>query len=403
MGQSLTPMRWPSGWSDAAALDLLRGTAIDCLLVDGSDEFDEVRTHGRAMGLRVMHPGAPDAGTTIVKGVWPGVQSARGHAAAGPTGVAWVDSNGWAVRLARTLQPDTQIWIDAAPAADAVVTAASYRIAVADSATHGGRWIISLDNSLAAALRAGRAEAMTHWNAINQAAAFFAAHPAWAGYVPVAVAGVISDFSGENEFFSRELLNLLARAGQHYRILPKQKPCDLSGLRAILYNDAELPAPALRKEMTDFAASGGMLIAGRWPAPATRELASPVSGYSLYAAGKGSVAVSKTPPDDPYTFANDSVVLVSHRYDLVRFWNSGPTASFYTRRPDGGALVHLLFYSDRGPNEASVRIAGRYGAVRASTIESTPLSGVHMEPQKDAVEIHLPQVSQYVALELDAA
>ena len=399
----LTPMRWPSGWSDAAALDLLRGTAIDCLLVDGSDEFDDIRTRGRAMGLRVVHPDSPDAGIAIVKGVWPGVQSARGHAEAGPTGVPWVDSNGWAVRLARTLQPDTQIWIEAAPAADAVVTAAAYRIAVADSAAYGGRWIISLDNSLAAALGAGKPEAMTYWNAITRAAGFFAAHPSWAGYRPVAVVGVISDFSGENEFFSRELLNLLARAGQHYRILPKQRPCDFTGLRAILYTDAEPPAAALRQQMIDFAAAGGMLIAGRWTAPAARQLASPVSRFSLWAAGKGALAIAKTAPDDPYAFANDSVVLVSHRYDLVRFWNSGPAASFYTRPAEGGgALVQLLFYSDRGPDEASVRIAGRYGGVRASTIEDPQLPGVHLEAQEDGVEIHLPQVSQYVALELSA-
>ena len=378
---------------------------IDCLLVDGSDEFDDIRTRGREMGLRVMHPDTPDAGIAVVKGVWPGVQMGRGgRSAAGPTGVPWVDSNGWAVRLARTLRPASEVWIDAPPDAGALVTAASYRIAIADTAAYGGRWILSLDKSLAAALGAGKAEAMAHWTAITRTAAFFAAHKPRAGYTPVAVVGVVSDFSGENEFLSRELLNLLARAGQHYRILPKGQRSDFSGLRAILYTDAEPPARALRGQMIDFAEAGGMLIVGQWPAPSAKQLPAPVDRFSVFAAGKGSMAISKTPPDDPYLFANDSVVLVSHRYDLVRFWNSGPTASFYTRPPEGGgALVHLLFYSDRGPDAASVRISGRYGTLRASTIESTPLAGVHMEAQKDAVEIHLPQVSQYVALELDPA
>jgi len=128
-----------------------------------------------------------------------------------------------------------------------------------------------------------------------------------------------------------------------------------------------------------------------------------VDRFSFYSAGKGTIAIAKEPPEDPYLFANDSVVLVSHRYDMVRFWNSGATASFYTMAPDHrGALVHLLFYSYRGPDAASVRIAGKYRAARAATVENADVAGVQLEPQRDAVEIHLPQVSQYVALELEA-
>jgi hypothetical protein len=397
-------MRWPSAWKDATALDLLRGTAIDCLLIEGSDEFDDIRLRARQLGLQVMHPDTPDAGVAIVKGVWPGIQTGRGgrRADAGPTGVPWVDSNGWLISLTRALQPNAEIWIDAPPAADAFLTAAAYRITVADSAAYGARWIVSLDNSLATALSAGKPEARQHWNALTQAAAFFAQHKPWATYKPAAVVGVISDFSGDNEFFSRELLNLLARAGQHYRILPKQQHCSTDGLRALLYTDAEPPSPALRKQMMDFVAGGGMLITGAWPAPAAKAVPSAVDRFAVYPSGKGSIAIAKAPPDDPYAFANDSVVLVSHRYDLVRFWNSGATASFYTLAPENrGAVVHLLFYYDRGPDAASVRIAGRYRGVHVSTIETPNLTGVHMEPQKDAVEVHLPQVSQYVALELE--
>jgi hypothetical protein len=40
---------------------------------------------------------------------------------------------------------------------------------------------------------------------------------AWPDYIPRAVAGVVSDFTGDNEFFSHELLNLMGRAGLHYR------------------------------------------------------------------------------------------------------------------------------------------------------------------------------------------
>jgi len=363
-----------------------------------------VRSRAREAGLHVVDPSAPPANISVVKGEWPGVKGGRGagRTEAGPTGVPWVDSNGWAIQLARARHPQTQVWVDAPPAAGAVVAANSYLIAMADSAAYGGRWIVSLDSPLAAAMAAHKAEADKPWNRVRQTAAFFARHQAWCEYVPFAVVGVISDFSGANEFFSQELLNLLARAGQHYRILPKQGPCVMDGLRALLYADAEPPTPALRKQILEFVEAGGMLVTHQWPAPSQGALPAPVDSFSVYAVGKGKIAISKDPPSDPYVWANDSVVLVSHRYDLVRLWNGGATGSYYTLAPDRRqAVVHVLFYSYRGPDAATVRVAGRYRAARAATIESPQVAGVQVRVEKDAVEIHLPQVSQYVALELD--
>ena len=96
------------------------------------------------------------------------------------------------------------------------------------------------------------------------------------------------------------------------------------------------------------------------------------------------------------------MVLVSHRYDLVRFWNGGSTGSFYTVSPDRKrAMVHLLFYANRGPDMASVRLTGKYRAARISTADTAAPRSVDMVFQKEAVEVHLPQVSQYVALELE--
>ena len=114
---------------------------------------------------------------------------------------------------------------------------------------------------------------------------------------------------------------------------------------------------------------------------------------------------ASAPPDRPCSITTttaDAALLVSHRYDLVRFWNSGAACSFFTMAPDRKqALVHLLFYAARGPDSATVRIAGRYRAARASTVDDPKVANLAIEAQGDAVEVHLPQVSQYVALELD--
>jgi hypothetical protein len=402
-------MRWPDVWKDPATLALLKGTAIDHLVIGAGPEWSAVRSRAAQDGFQVSEPGAPPAGVEIVKGEWPGVKMGRrggGGVSAGPTGNPWVDSNGWAIRLAAALHPDSAAWVDAAPAAGAFLTAGSYLIAVADSAAYGGRWIVSLDNSLAVSLAAGKSDALATWSKLAAAAAFFAAHQTWSAYPPMAVVGVVSDFTGDNEFFSHELLNLLARAGQHCRILPKGGISDASlvGLRAVIYADTQPPSPDLRQRILAFVSAGGMLIAApQWsevPGTPIQNQGNP--RYSLRALGKGKVAMAVAAPDDPYLWANESVVMVSHRYDLVRFWNSGAAGSFCTMAPDGRqAVVHLLFYAYRGPDSATVRIAGRYRAARAYTADSPAAMKVEWVPQADAVEIHLPPVPQYVALELD--
>jgi hypothetical protein len=403
-----TPFRWPNGWKDPSALTLLKGTPIDYLLIAKGAEFDGIRSGAQRAGLRIADPESPPAGIKIIKGEWPGVRMTRGaggSASAGPTGAAWIDSNGWQIRLASALQPDAVIWVDAVPQANARVTPESYLVATADSAAYGGRWIIALNDQLAEGVLSQQPQALQSWNRVKAAAGFFAERKAWAELNPEAVVGVISDFTGDNEFFGGELLNLLARAGQHYRVVNKKAlaPAALQGLRAIIYADAEAPSPALRKQALAFVEAGGTLITtSKW---------GPVSGppkgdlhprYTVRPSGKGSIAMAKTDPDDPWIMANDSVLLVSHRYDLVRFWNGGSTASYYTVSPDRKkGVVHLLLYSNRGPDSASVRIAGRYRNVKVSTVDAPVVQNVAVKPEKDAVEVHLPQVSQYVALELE--
>lgn len=405
MNAPWTPMRWPGSWNSPSGLSLLKGTSIDTLLIDNSDEFEPVRAAAKEMGLRVVHPDAPPDGVALIKGEWPGIRSAGHGEGAGPTGVPWVDSNGWAIRLSAALQPDSAVWVDAPPKGVSWFTAGSYLVAVADAAARGGRWIISLDKALADGIANQQATALATWKTICGAAGFFAEHKDWAGFVPRAVTGVVSDFTGSNEFFSRELLNLLDRAGLHVRILPKGKltPESLRGLRAVIYADDTAPSDAVRKQVMALVQSGGMLITVPKWGPATGPKADEHPRFEIRASGKGRIATAKEEASDPYEVANDSVVLVSHRYDLVRFWNGGATGSFYTVSPDRSrAVVHLLFYAGRGPNEASIRVTGKYRAVKAWTAGGPEIAHVEMVNQKDSAEVHLPQVPQYVALDFQA-
>jgi hypothetical protein len=404
-----TPMRWPASWKDPSALDLLKGAAIDYLVVDKESGFDAVRAQARAQGVHVVDAGSTPSGVTLIQGAWPGVKMGRagGNAfAGGPTGVPWVDTNGWQIRLSAALHPESAVWVDAPPKGSQRFAPTSYLTALADSAAYGGRWLISLDDRLVSGLAARQPDALEAWKTITAAAGFFSSRKAWSEFVPVAAVGIVSDFAGPNESFSRELLNLVGRAGQHYRVLPKSNVAGASfdGLRAVIYADQAPPTAETRKHILAFVESGGLLITvPAWGAVS----GAPVKGeehprFVVHAAGKGRIAQANAAPDDPFIMASDAVVLVSHRYDLVRFWNGGATGSYYAEAPDRKrAVVHLLFYANRGPDSASVRIAGRYRTAKASTVDMAEIANVHVESHEDAMEVHLPQVSPYVALELE--
>ena len=330
-------MQWPEGWKDPGVLDLVKGTAIDYLLVPKGSEFAAVRARAQQIGIEVGDPDRAPGGVEIVKGSWPGVQWPASGAGAGPTGVPWVNSNGWLIRLNRALHPDMAPWVDGPPPAKSFINADSYLIAIADSASHGGRWIVALDAPVAKGIAAGDEEALAVWKRLTATTAFFAAHQNWPEYSPAGVAGIISDFTGDNEFFSRELLNLMGRTGLHYRILPKGRIStgSFESLRAVSYTDAMPPSPELRRQILQFVQAGGMLIAAPiWGQVEGSPASSPQPGYKVRAVGKGRIALADDLPADPYSWAADTAVLVSHRYDLVRFWNTGARAPFIRCRPN---------------------------------------------------------------------
>jgi hypothetical protein len=407
MNVEWTPMRWPGSWKSPSAIGLLKGTPINWLLMDGDEGLGPVIEEAKRAGIEVAKMASPPAGVDLIAGEWPGVAMGRGGGgpSAGPTGVPWVDSNSWKIRLEAARRPGADIWVDAPPKG-ARLRPGSYQTAIADAAAHGGRWVISLDAQLAAGLLDGTADALRTWREMAGAAAFFAARRPWAAYLPEAVVGVISSFAGDDEFMGQELLNLIGRTNQQYAVLIKTRLPEAAfrGLRAVIYVDAQPPAADLRQRILDFVSAGGLLITGpKWGSPPGTPGKDEHPGYALRTLGKGRVAISKVDPDDPYVLANDSALLISHRYELLRFWNGGAVSSYLTVAPDRKrAVAHLLFYADRGADHISVRIAGRWRKAGLWTPDRQEPRAVEMEIQQDAVELHLPAVGQYAAAELEA-
>jgi hypothetical protein len=317
-------------------------------------------------------------GITEIKGEWPGVRASR-DSSAGPTGVPWLDSNGWQVRLARIREPEKTIWVETPlPKEKRVMTATAYVLAIADAATYGGRWIINLDAE----------PSPDTWNRMMTAVRFFNAHKDWTYSAAQGVIGI--EFTGE------ELMNLTARQNQPYRILTGQE--SWKGLKAILW-ETETPPADTRSKLLAFAQAGGLVIAsGKWAAERTPADSHP--RYSIRRVGQGRIASGDL--SDPYQAAADAQILLSHRHDLVRFWNGGSLGSYLTTPPSGkGALLQIVNYAGRpGADPVSVRIAGPYREARIQQLDDAAPKPLKTVAQKEAIELHLPAIPVYAAIEL---
>jgi len=370
-------MRWPSEWSHPSALDLVRNSPVNCLLVE---QKSPLISEMRKRGLTTLAPAVAPPEVTVVKGEWPGVRVSEGGTSAGPTGVPWVDSNGWAVRLAGARRPGKTVWVDTPAPQKTVITATAYVLAIADAAMYGGRWIINPGD---------KPEPAT-WNRMMAAVRFFAAHRAWNGYRAQAVVGIES--SGE------ELMNLTARQNQPYRIVNGNESWE--GLKAILYAPSDGPGAEMRRKLLEFAGAGGLVITdGTW-AEAEGAAGDPHSRYKIRKVGKGRIAVGDL--SDPYQAATDAQILLSHRHDLVRFWNGGSLGSYLTAPASGkGALLQIVNYAGRpGADPVSVRVAGPYREARIQQLDDKPARPLRAIQQKGAIELHLPAIPVYAAIEL---
>jgi hypothetical protein len=282
----LVPMRWPGGaaWQTPAALSLLEGTPINCLLLTPGQPEGFVSI-AKSRGLTVFDAGKlPGTVAAPEEPVWPGVKlGRRGEAEAGPTGPPWVDSNGWRCMLTRAKSPGKPVWVLAEPPADLSVSAGAYAVAVADAAAYGGRWVVTLDPSTEADLLRKDAAAVERWAETMRAVRFFEQHKSWRELPVAARFGVVSDFEGPNEFIAQELLNLAPRRYLSCRVihLPRTTAASLEGLKGVIWADEKAPAGATLGLLDGFVTAGGLLIVPSSAAWGRKEAQDGIRGVSF--------------------------------------------------------------------------------------------------------------------------
>jgi hypothetical protein len=491
LSPSTIPVRWHSGpldiarreksgdltqqarnclerWHEPAALDLLKNTPIDCVVlswaaglpedvaqqkaagplvaaarqnnlevvgwVEGTATPETAVASAKSAGLSAVaiknfkgksefpvipwgdHSTLPWDSTAavlpITENVWPGVSPSAGgaDADAGPTGLPWIDSNGWYVRMVRA-RVQTPVWLMFdPPGKGTVVQAQNYRMAVTDAEAAGARWVISLDDNLRAGLTEGNSSARQSWQQIVAAAGFFERHREWRAYRPLGLVGVISDFEGDNLTMSGEILNLMARRDLLHRVIWKSQAMaqPFSGLKTLVYVDEAQPAPELRRKIVQFVEQGGLLVTTpRWgrEGKSTNEIH---PRFEVVAYGKGRLAISKEDSIDPYVLAGDTQILLSHGNDLMKFFSSSSSGcTQYTTSPDGRkALLQGIGYaSGRGGGALkTLWVRQRYASARMWLIDAAQAVSIEQKPAEDysGSEYHLPAEAQgYIAVEFE--
>ncbi len=463
-----------AAWAQPAALELLKGTPINCLVVEwaagNSDDSAQQQTlkplieagrrtgisfagkvaagpamaaavqSARAAGISAVVldqlPKEPldlpvirrfpqdgmawDAATPIFSATgldWPGLKLDTMHgdtAVAGPTGVPWVNSNAWFSLLARELAPGKIRWLDFDPPEE-TRHPATYSMAVADSEAYGSRWIISLSNDFRGALLKGIPQVTAAWHETCDTLDFFEHHRDWQEFQSEGILAVISDYRGDHAFLSNEVLNLLNRNREQFRIIERSETLSkpLTGLKAILWLDGTTPTEAQLADLLGFVRQGGLLIAPAYwgPAGASEQIRDPAIDYRMYNVEKGQIAVPVEGFVNPYQVAVDAHLLASRRNDLVRLFNPATTNCHATYDPARKAqLVQIVNYSAQPADFVTlwVRNHARAGRLwKPGAPGAASISGSAAEPFSGAAapgtEFDLPAIAVACAVEIEGS
>ncbi|MBC7925198.1 MAG: hypothetical protein H7039_06030, partial [Bryobacteraceae bacterium] len=122
------------------------------------------------------------------------------------------------------------------------------------------------------------------------------------------------------------------------------------------------------------------------------------NGYKLFAAGKGSIAISPTEWNDPYGVIQDAQRILSRGNDVVRLWNSGSSIAHPTQN-NSGASVQVLNYSGRpAGHPMSVWLARRFPEAQVSDLFGRTET-LTTDRRNEGTEVNVPVFTTYAAID----
>ena len=287
-----------------------------------------------------------------------------------PTAQPWVDTNLALIKTEqRSRRPETPLytfsWAD--QAAQTILTADDYSLAVAEAGAFHVDLLLPLDEHLQQGLNKHDGDAWALWNQVRSMLKFSADASA-GGVKPAANVAVIVDQLDPSD----EVANLLSRHNIPFQIFTAAdlKTEELRGFDVVIV--FAKPDAETVERIKNLAASGATVVAvdahGKysWQNDQPVHLNEHTTSYSV---GNGKVLELAEPVSDPETFAQDIRRLLGKRNSLISLWN-GLTTIAVPYRDSGGRMTLLELVNYAGdPLRLQVQVKGSFTTIRYETPE----------------------------------
>ena len=431
------PVHWPSG--DVKSLELLRGTAVNCILIEPSlwsrafssaaakqgidvlgvvkpskDALEQARK-AKDIGLsgvslegefdenipktlsdsniafveigpriRMRMEGAALVSATN-QGVWAGINTVEDAAKAAPSGGPWIDTNTGFLRFARAAS-DLPIWIANPPPPKTIVPVERYLQAIGDAAMSGARWVITFEDHFAERLLERESDAVAGWARIAQLLAFLEEHKEWRAWRPGGQMAVVQDVDS-GALLSGGVLDMIAVKHTPVRPAPARRlnSTTMKGASMAVNVDPTSLNDAQKQVLREFTRSGGSLLTGP-------------PGWKFPSAKPGEITLAKEDLEKLDAIWKELNTMTGRRNLGARLFNVSSMLSNLLVSPDGRqTILHLVNYSNYPVDSVTIHLAGTYKRARIYQPGKKPIE-LAIYPIEEGTGVDIDQIKEFGTL-----
>lgn len=356
------------------------------------------------VGLDKLGNTESDTGVVLTTGLWPGIRrpptvKGRGDETASASREPWVDSNGYLAGYLRALYPKRAPVLGYLPEGldGRVVPFDSLELALVESWTAGGNYLLAVEPNYRQALLSGDPKAASAWENLGRSAHWLREHiglfrqPA----IPIVTALV------EPGAATAEIANLLYRRNVSPFLAPASDPPapDARATLAVVAANLRPPSPEITGRILAHAEAGSTVVTAGLPSRAwwQRPELKPVRSEpdrEFYSFGKGQVVAYKRPIVDPSEFALDVIDIITHKQRAVRLWNAPSVIALATVSPrKGERLLPLINYGAPIDTELQARVQGHFSKAQLLRPDAPPLT-LPVAKRGSTTEVFVPELKR---------
>jgi len=431
------PVHWPSG--DVKSLELLKGTAVNCVLIEQaawSKEFADAASKQGVDVLGVLKPSkdaldqarkAKDMGLSGVslegdfdasvpkaladsnirfveiglrmrmrmegaalvsatnQGVWPGINTVEDTTKAAPSGGPWIDTNTGFLRFARAAS-DLPVWIANPPPPKTIIPVERYLQTISDAAMSGARWVITFEDDFAKKLIARDAKTLEAWARITQLLAFIEEHKEWRMWKPGGQMSVVQDVES-GALLSGGVLDMIAVKHTPVRPAPTRRlnTAMMQGSSMAVNVDPSGLNDAQKQILREFTRGGGTLLTGP-------------PGWKFPSAKPGEITLAKEDLEKLDAIWKELNTMTGRRNLGARLFNVSSMLSNLLVSPDGKqTILHLVNYSNYPVDSVTVQLTGTYKRARVYQPGKKP-QDLAIYPIEEGTGVDIEQIREYGVL-----